>query len=1206
MQFRVLGAVEADLGDGPVPLGGSKPRAVLGMLLVGRGRTVSVDRLIDELWPGSAPAQAMAALQVGVVKLRRSLEPGRSARSVATVLVTRPNGYAVDVPAENVDAERFVAAAGEAHAVLATDPARAAALLDEAIGRWRGEAYEGLTELSATLATESARLAELRLTAQEDRWAASIALGDYARAISELEPFVAAHPLRETGWAALATALYRAQRQADALDAVGRARAVLADELGLDLGPTLRELQDAMLRQDPALNVPAVPRPAPPERPVVPGAEPAAAPAQAPPPDRIPDASAEATIDRLVGRAGELAEIDRVVREVVATGRGRIVLISGDPGIGKSRLLEAVTATAAAQGLRVGVGRCEEDGGTPPLWPWTQAVRAVLAPGRVRVTAADLPDCAGAVGADPGDPAGLGPLLPELGYAAPQGRDADSTTFALADAVVTAIAAIGPTLLALDDIHWADGDSVRLLRRVAGQLERCPGVLVLAVRGTEADINPDAMEALAAIARLRPVRIRLDGLDAEGVAAAIAGRHGQQVRPDVAHSIRLRTDGNPFYVGELADLLVSEGLLHDAAAPARLDVPDGVRDVVRRRLDRLPTQARQFLAVAAVVGRSFDADLVQDAAGLPDDDADIALEAAELTGLVMTDGAGGHRFAHALVRDTVLSRIPPARRARAHADVARALLRRSPAADEPVGDLAFHFAAAGRSHRRIAWRYADLAAQRALAQPAHAEAERLWQAAVDLQSGDAEATAEERAELLVRLGAVRRLTGRDPEGWQAVRDAARISLAAGNPVAAARAVTIMITGAVWTWRDYGEVDDEAIALLERVLAELPADQTLLRAAVTCVLATELQHDAAQVQRAIRLSTEATPVIRELGSPDLQFHALVGHHRMLWVRELLDQRVAITEELLEMADRSGDLGDQAIAHVLRGSNRLELCDVDGGLADVRRAVELAQQAGIVPIRVIVGWAAATVPYLHGDFAAAARAVDEVEALHSSITLVGGAHLSSLHRSMHMLMRGRLPDVAPQLKAVVDLSGGRLSSWSEFYGLALAQAGRLDQVRAFLGPWGERPPVPEDYVWTIATINRAELYTLLGDQEAIASIRAELAPYRERLAYGGTGVTCQGLVREALGWLAACAGDLAEGVRDLADSREWYARHGFRAFGVRATGRLAVALAARGGPEDATRAALLTVETERAAAELGIDPRGWLVRWVPPTADLSVPG
>ena len=310
-------------------------------------------------------------------------------------------------------------------------------------------------------------------------------------------------------------------------------------------------------------------------------------------------------------------------------------------------------------------------------------MRGVLAPGRIRVTEADLPDCASTIGADPGDPAGLGPLLPELGYSAPVRRDADSTTFALAEAVVTGISAIGPTLLALDDIHWADGDSVRLLRRVAGQLERCPGVLVLAVRGAEGDINPDAQEALAAIARLRPVRIRLGGLDTDEVAAAIAGRHGQLVRPDVAQSIRLRTDGNPFYVGELADLLVSEGLLHDAGAPARLDVPDGVRDVVRRRLDRLPNQARIFLSVAAVAGRSFDADLVQDAAGQTDDDADIALEAAQLTGLVVADGNDRHRFAHALVRDTVLepdhagAARAPARRRRAGAAAARAGRRRA-------------------------------------------------------------------------------------------------------------------------------------------------------------------------------------------------------------------------------------------------------------------------------------------------------------------------------------------------------------------------------------------------------------------------------------------------------------------------------------------------------------------------------------------------
>ena len=390
-----------------------------------------------------------------------------------------------------------------------------------------------------------------------------------------------------------------------------------------------------MLRQDPALTVPIVRRSAPPERPVPAVPVPVTADGESPSgPGR------HAAAGHLVGRAAELAEIDRVVAEVIDSGRGRIVLISGDPGIGKSRLLESVIAGAGGRGLRVGVGRCEEDGGTPALWPWTQACAACWRPAgsgsprrtcrTARARSAPTPATRpGSVrccrnsgiprrcGGTPTRPPSPSPRPSSPASPRSARRCSHSTTSTGPTAIRFACCGGSPASSSAAPACWCwrcaapRGTSTRMRRR------RSPPSLGCDPCGSGS-------------AGSTPMRWRRP---------SPAGTDSRCARTSRS-SIRLRTDGNPFYVGELADLLVSEGLLHDAGAPARLDVPDGVRDVVRRRLDRLPNQARIFLSVAAVAGRSFDADLVQDAAGQTDDDADIALEAAQLTGLVVADGDG--------------------------------------------------------------------------------------------------------------------------------------------------------------------------------------------------------------------------------------------------------------------------------------------------------------------------------------------------------------------------------------------------------------------------------------------------------------------------------------------------------------------------------------------------------------------------------------
>jgi DNA-binding SARP family transcriptional activator/CheY-like chemotaxis protein len=253
IRFRLLGQVEAWRGGERVELGGRKQRAVLASLLLRAGRVVSLDRLIDDVWPEDPPARAAATVQVFVSNLRRALEPDRARGAPGTVLVTASRGYLLSIEPETVDAHEFTALAERGRAALeGDDPEQAAALLRRASELWRGPALGDLTDVPFVRA-EAARLEEQRLGADEDRIDAELALGRHSALVAELERRVQRHPMRERLRAQLMLALYRCGRQADALQSYRSGRQVLNDELGLEPGTRLRELQKAVLRHDPDL-----------------------------------------------------------------------------------------------------------------------------------------------------------------------------------------------------------------------------------------------------------------------------------------------------------------------------------------------------------------------------------------------------------------------------------------------------------------------------------------------------------------------------------------------------------------------------------------------------------------------------------------------------------------------------------------------------------------------------------------------------------------------------------------------------------------------------------------------------------------------------------------------------------------------------------------------------------------------------------------
>ena len=305
IEFRVLGPIEAVRDGHPAPLGGPRQHVLLALLLIERGRPLSVDRLVEALWPTEPPDGAPATVRAYVSKLRASIGP-------IAPITNSPAGYALDVPKDRVDAFRFERLAIEGRDALNRGATRRAAeRLRAALGLWRGEPFAGLAD-EASLRTEADRLEEIRLSALEERIEADLAFGRAAQLVDELESLVVIHPYRERLWRQLMLVLYRSERQTDALATYQRARSLFADELGIEPGEELQALERSILRHD----VPAVP----------------------PAEERH---NLPAPISSFIGRETELADIDRLLDEV------RLLVLTGVGGVGKTR----VALEAAARAL---------------------------------------------------------------------------------------------------------------------------------------------------------------------------------------------------------------------------------------------------------------------------------------------------------------------------------------------------------------------------------------------------------------------------------------------------------------------------------------------------------------------------------------------------------------------------------------------------------------------------------------------------------------------------------------------------------------------------------------------------------------------------------------------------------------------------------------------------------------------------------------
>jgi len=670
-RIRLCGRFEVELRGERIEqrLPGRQGPLVLAMLAVDRDRAVPRDELMGALWPDRPPADPDEALSALLSKVRQAVGRDVLAGRRELMLVL-PDGAEIDVEQARAAAERARAA------IAGGDPATAWDAASEVV------AVTGHTFLpghdTPWVRERRGELEDLRLRALEVQARAGLTLGgaraDGAeRAAAEL---VREAPLREAGHRLLMEALAARGELAEALAAYERLRVLLRDELGTAPGEAARALHARLLNGEPD-----DPRERSAPRPPVP----------------LPAPIARARGD-LLGRERELERLRRAWAEARA-GLRRMVVLRGGPGIGKTRLASELGREAHAAGTVLYAG-CVEDA-LVPYQPFVEALRHYA-------RSTPLDGLAGRIG--PGA-AELARLIPELSPhlpGDPEGTPGDPETqqYLLFDAVSSLLAEAGrraPVLLVLDDLHWADRSTLRLLRHVA----RAPDEAALLIVGSyrEMDVAADhpLVDLLADLRRDGSYeRLALQGLDRDGVAALVEAHAGEPAPSSLIEVLHQSTDGNPFFVEETVRHLMENGVSlgpggRSASGPiSELGVPEGVKEVLTRRLARLSDPCRSLLSEASVLGREFSFDLLLAMAGGGEEAAIGALEEALGAQLVVEAPDAAYAFTHALVRETLYEALSAPRRQRMHARAAGAI-EAAPAADpeSQVAALAIHLRLAG-------------------------------------------------------------------------------------------------------------------------------------------------------------------------------------------------------------------------------------------------------------------------------------------------------------------------------------------------------------------------------------------------------------------------------------------------------------------------------------------------------------------------------
>jgi class 3 adenylate cyclase len=914
-------------------------------------------------------------------------------------------------------------------------------------------------------------------------------------------------------------------------------------------------------------------------------------------PNPTPSAPLPALLRRperiFVGRESEMQRLDRCWREVTA-GQLRVVLVAGEPGVGKTRLAAELAARAYAEGATVLAGRCDEDLGVP-YQPFVEALHHLVG----YATADDLVRRLGRYGGE------LTRLLPELGdllpsLPCPLRSDPETERFRLFDAVAAWLAAVSvqePVLLVLDDLQWAAKPTLLLLRHVLRSSEPMRLLVLATYRDTEVGRSHPLSELLADLRQVESVeRVSLQGLDQPAVAAFLEQAAGHELgkeKDELARVIHRETEGNAFFVREVVRHLIETGGLvrHEGrwliSRPiSEMGIPDGVRDVVGRRISRLSATANQALSVAAVAGEEFELAVVERASGLDEETLLSALDEA-VTARLVAEVAGPllrSRFAHSLVRATLYEELTGARQAVLHRRVAEAIESlHADRLDDYLPALAHHFArvTAPRAAAAKAVLYAQRAGDRALTQLAHDEAAGYYQQALDLlELGEGPPDDSQRMHVLISLGEAQRRASQ-PAYRETLFTAAAMAKGQNDPETLVRAVLANNRGV--HSRSFA-VDHDLVAMLESALAVAKPGDSPTRARLLANLAGELAFSADHKRR-LEAATEALAVARRLGDQATLGHVLVQRGALL----VTENSAGLREHIAELTVTATRLGDPALAFwaALYGSHTdLALGDAAGHDQKLLEAARCAGELGQPFPRYLVTAQRSVQFRIAGRLEDAENMSREALELGQTFGIPESFRIYRAHLFWILYDQGRLNTLAHRLERAAAREQ-QDSLTLAAVALAFCELGRPHEARAVFDRIAlDDFAVPANFLWLYTMTMAAEACAGLGDAGRAADLSERLAPYHELLVTNLGGATATAAVAHYLGLLATTLGRFDEADVRFAAAAAMHERLSAPALLARTRLEWAHMLMVRLEAGDAERARQLLEHALVTARELGL--------------------
>lgn len=1079
-----------------VEIGGPLQRFVLAVLAIECNQVVPSDRLIDLLWPEQQDKK-LSSLQAYVSNLRKAMQSpaagqeqarqSKESADRAQRVVRQANGYRLVMDRSAVDVLRFedLVLGGQRH--LASGEQREAMhSFTAAIDLWSGSPVPEFAHHGAVIAATE-RWRNLLAMALESVAELHLEAGDALAALLVAEPRIDEFPVRERLHRLVALGLYRVGRQTEALRLIARTRQSLIESAGLDIGADLANLEGRILSQDPTLDGPG--RTDPTEPPVV----------------LLAGRADSRVVPLLIGRDADLAVLQSALAGA-AMGRGGVVTVVGEPGIGKSALVERFTDDAAAAGTAVAWSRNLDGGVAPPYWPLVHIESQLRAAGAI-------PDDADAIASS-----------------------AQPDPFVFARRLSTVLqGGAGTVIIVIDDVQWADDDSLRVLVHLVAELRRTRVLLVLTAHSLTVEPDDRLANCADELARQSVAAIRLAELAYRDVDEWLVARCARTVSSHVVGDLFARAGGSPLFLRELIDLIAPESnaATDDASLRNALAaVPPELRPVVRRRLRHLSGAAQQLLTVASVLGVAGDVAVLADVIGIATHDALDQLDAAIHLGVITVGPDATFRFSHGIVAETLASELTSSRKAGIHAAAARSLADRYP--DDEHSALVAHHATAGAVAGTVdlAVRATVRAARFAEVRGASGDAAHHWKVAANVLERFQPTDRRGRLDALIAAASAHERADQMIEAQALVIAALDLARADGDPAIVERAVAILNHVSIYPNQAYGIVNQTLIALLTDCLATLPAGPSSARATVLAALTTELFHTG-DVEWRDRVSAESLAIARQLDDPAVLARAL--HAQSFTLKAPSDVRARragavelsalavehrLSDDIRLLAEHQIVLADYALGDLVAAHDRLAPC-----VSMLARPVNQA-------LRLQIGFFQSLLEVVGGRYEAASTHFDE------NLDLLRTCRPTEVatYRLGHLLTIGHdIGGIPEQLLVESDLArvDGYTLSMRLCAAVILFDLGRpADALRMVPYQRGTAPQRPSDYttifIDTAASIIAAET----GDAASAVILLDRVLPFAGRWASGSTVAFSFGFVDLAIARLLVTLGRLDE-------ARSWFA-------------------------------------------------------------------